>query len=145
MVPETVYTNDVFFCSVFYMLKAMKVWSESLFRGLITKTEFKNPSSTSTSHLATVMKWKQTCVLRNFFLLFIFFLLKIPYLLWNIFVTQNVIISLFYPPTHLKRHWRFAWQNRCGRSPLKNLFFNYNLPREVTSYVKFDVKFFGRC
>ena len=37
------------------------------------------------------------------YLFIIFFLLKISHLLWNHFVTQNVMINIFYPPAHLKR------------------------------------------
>ena len=57
MVAEAVFTYDVVFFS-FKVCELQICEVGAFFRGLITKAEFKNPSSTSTSHVATVMKWK---------------------------------------------------------------------------------------
>ena len=74
----------------------------AFFRVMITKLEFKNPLSTSTSQIATMMKWK-TDVRTLQFLIFVYiFLLKLDPL-WNHFVTQNIMINIFYPPRYLKR------------------------------------------
>ena len=108
----------VSFSSIFYMLWTIKVWSGTFFRGLITNVEFKNPSSASISQVATMWNGKQTCVRFNFLYLFlIFFLLKLD-LLWNHFVTQNVMTNIVLPNHPPKTSdWRFAWQNGYGRHP----------------------------
>ena len=84
---------------------------------MITKVEFKNPLSTSTSQIATMMKWK-TDVRTLQFLIFVYiFLLKLDPL-WNHFVTQN-IINFFYPPRYLKRQIDVLYdKNGYGRCPL---------------------------
>ena len=79
---------------------------------LIRKAEFKNPSSTSISQVATVWNGKQKCVRCNFLYLFIIFFLLNWDLFWNYFVTQNTMTNKLLP-THPPKtsDWRFAWQN----------------------------------
>ena len=86
----------------------------AFFRGLITKTvEFKTLSSTSTSHLATMMKWKTDVHTLQFFIF-----------TYNIFSFEDRISSLeplchkkrqdkYILPTHPPKtsDWRFVWQN----------------------------------
>ena len=123
MVPKTVYTYDVVFSSsVFFMLWTIKVWSTSLYRWTDHEDRIYKPVEYKffPHRYRHEMENRRAYVVIFLFLFIIFFLLKIPYILRNHFVTQNIMIDRFYPPTYLPktsdRH--FAWQNGCGHRPL---------------------------
>ena len=70
------------------------------------------------------MENRHVCIVIFYICLCIFFWIGI---LWNQFVTQNVLINIFLPTHPPKRSdWRFAWQNGYGRHPLgfKKKYFN---------------------
>ena len=103
---------DIFLktCAIPTCCEQWKCDVEAFLRGLITKAEFKNSSSTEVSW----WNGKQRCAHCNFLVLFIFFLVKWDFL-WNPFATQTSWSIYFYPPT--TSDWRFAWQNGYERRP----------------------------
>ena len=105
MVRETGYIYDVVFVFCFLHVVNYKSVKWELFSADWLRRQ--NLKTRRVQVPLTSLPWwivKQTWVRCNFLYLFIIlFLLKIPYLLWSDFVTQNITINIFYPPTYLKR------------------------------------------
>ena len=72
------------------------------------------------------MENRRAYVVVFIYLFAIFFLLKCD-LLWNHFVTQNVMTNIVLP-THPPKtsDWLFAWQNGYGRHPWESNFMVWN-------------------
>ena len=111
----------------------------AFFRGLITREEFKNPSSTRNKYRDEM---KNRCVYVVMFFVYNILSFKSGFSLEPLCHT-NVVINIFLP-THLLKtsDWRFAWQNGYGRHPLwsyafMNKYKSFTLMNKYKSFKKY--------
>ena len=105
----------------------------ALFRGLITRTEFKNPSSTRNKYRDEM---KNRCAYVVMFFVYNILSFKTGFSLEPL-CHKNVMINIFLPTNLLKTSdWRFAWQNGYGRHPLWSYAFVMNKYKSFRKILK---------
>ena len=105
----------------------------AFFRGLITRTEFKNPSSTRNKYRDEM---KNRCAYVVMFFVYNILSFKTGFSLEPL-CHKNVMINIFLPTNLLKTSdWRFAWQNGYGRHPLWSYAFVMNKYKSFRKILK---------
>ena len=106
--------------SIFYTLRTIKCEVSSFFHALITKTEFKNPSSTS-----AVIKWKtDVCMLYFFIHVYNVFSFETGFSLEPLYHTKRLDKYIFTHLTSKNVRLTFCMTKWVWVSPLSLTFIN---------------------